>query len=50
VVFISGYSEEAIAEKGVFPPSTAIVKKPFLPAELLEAMAQAVAERASAAR
>ncbi|HEX3841306.1 MAG TPA: ATP-binding protein [Acidimicrobiales bacterium] len=50
VVFMSGYSEETIAEKGVVPPSTAIVKKPFLPAELLEAMAQAVAERAPATR
>jgi CheY-like chemotaxis protein len=44
VVFVSGYSREAIAEKGVLPPSTALVKKPFRPSELLEAMAQAIAE------
>jgi CheY-like chemotaxis protein len=48
VVFVSGYSEETIAEKGVIPPSTAIVKKPFLPTELLEAMAQAIAAGAPA--
>jgi PAS domain S-box-containing protein len=50
VVFVSGYSQETIAEKGVFPPSTAIVKKPFLPSELLEAIARAIAERAPAVR
>ncbi len=44
VVFVSGYSRETIAEKGVLPPSTALVKKPFQPSELLEAMAQALAE------
>jgi len=50
VVFVSGYSEETIAEKGVLPPSTFIVKKPFQPAELLEAMTQAIADGAPAAR
>ncbi|HWD51498.1 MAG TPA: ATP-binding protein [Acidimicrobiales bacterium] len=48
VVFVSGYSEETIAERGVVTPSTAIVKKPFLPTELLEAMAQAIAAGAPA--
>jgi len=50
VVFVSGYSRETIAEKGVLPPSTFIVKKPFLPSELLEAMAQAIADGVPAAR
>jgi nitrogen-specific signal transduction histidine kinase/ActR/RegA family two-component response regulator len=48
VVFISGYSADTITERGVLPPSTALVKKPFLPAELLEAMAHAIDERAPA--
>ena len=48
VVFISGYSADTITERGVLPPSTALVKKPFIPAELLEAMAHAIDERAPA--
>jgi signal transduction histidine kinase len=46
VVFVSGYSQETIAEKGVLPRSTALVRKPFLPTELLDAMDQALAEGA----
>ena len=49
VVFVSGYSRETIAEKGVLPRSMALVKKPFLPTELLEAIAQAIAEGVSTA-
>ena len=48
VIFISGYSADTITEKGVLPPSTALVKKPFMPAELLEAMAHAIDEGAPA--
>ena len=48
VIFISGYSADTITEKGVLPPSTALVKKPFIPAELLEAMAHAIDEGAPA--
>jgi signal transduction histidine kinase/ActR/RegA family two-component response regulator len=48
VVFISGYSADTITERGVLPPSTALVKKPFMPAELLEAMAHAIDERTPA--
>jgi signal transduction histidine kinase/CheY-like chemotaxis protein len=45
VVFVSGYSSEIIAERGILPPSTNLVMKPFTPDELLEAVAHVVAQK-----
>ncbi|HUC04923.1 MAG TPA: ATP-binding protein [Acidimicrobiales bacterium] len=42
VVFISGHSAEAIAERGILPPGTNLLPKPFSPDQLLHAMAQTV--------
>jgi len=38
VVFISGYSKDTIDGKGHLPPYAQLVQKPFLPAELLNAL------------
>jgi len=46
VVFVSGYSAETIAERGVLPEQTLLVKKPFAPAELLLAVREAVTPKA----
>jgi signal transduction histidine kinase/CheY-like chemotaxis protein len=46
VVLITGYSAEAITERGIIPMRAALIKKPFPPEELLEAVALAVSERA----
>jgi signal transduction histidine kinase/ActR/RegA family two-component response regulator len=45
VVFISGYSALTIVERGILPPSTSLVMKPFSPQELLEAMSHAMSEK-----
>ena len=47
VIFMSGYSAEMIFERGVLSPSTQLVKKPFAAAEILQAIADAVAARAA---
>jgi len=47
VVFMSGYNTESLFERGVLPPLTKLVKKPFSAAEVLEAIAEAVAARAA---
>jgi signal transduction histidine kinase/ActR/RegA family two-component response regulator len=47
VVFMTGYSAEAISERGIIPVNTALIKKPFPPEELLDAVAHAIAEKAS---
>jgi two-component system, cell cycle sensor histidine kinase and response regulator CckA len=45
VVFISGYSAEIISEREILPASTNLVRKPFSPEELLEAVSFANAQR-----
>jgi two-component system cell cycle sensor histidine kinase/response regulator CckA len=42
VVFMSGYSAQIIAERGLLPPSTALVIKPFSPQVILDAIAVAM--------
>jgi hypothetical protein len=42
VIFISGYSTETISERGILPPSTNLVTKPFSPEDLLHAMCDAM--------
>jgi hypothetical protein len=44
---MTGYSAEAISERGIIPVNTALIKKPFPPEELLDAVAHAIAEKAS---
>jgi two-component system cell cycle sensor histidine kinase/response regulator CckA len=36
ILFMSGYSEEAVAQHGVFEPGTAFLEKPFTPDTLVE--------------
>jgi signal transduction histidine kinase/CheY-like chemotaxis protein len=42
VVFVSGYSAHIISERGILPPSTGLVMKPFTPQAILEAIADAM--------
>jgi CheY-like chemotaxis protein len=42
VVFVSGYSAHIISERGILPPSTGLVMKPFSPQAILEAIADAM--------
>jgi signal transduction histidine kinase/CheY-like chemotaxis protein len=42
VIFISGYSTETISQRGILPPSTNLVTKPFSPEDLLHAMCDAM--------
>ncbi|HVA07962.1 MAG TPA: ATP-binding protein [Acidimicrobiales bacterium] len=44
VVFVSGYSADTIAERGVLPAQTHLVKKPFAPDELLLAIREAITQ------
>jgi ABC-type uncharacterized transport system permease subunit len=44
---MSGYNPERLFERGVLTPLTVLVKKPFSAAEMLEAIAGAVAARAT---
>jgi signal transduction histidine kinase/ActR/RegA family two-component response regulator len=45
VIFVSGYGAETIAERGILSTTTTLIKKPFAPTELLEAIRHALAER-----
>jgi signal transduction histidine kinase/CheY-like chemotaxis protein len=47
IVLMTGYSAEAITERGIIPMRAALIKKPFPPEDLLAAIAQAVSERAA---
>ncbi len=42
VVFVSGFDSETIAERGILPPSTVLLNKPFSPLDLFESIRQAV--------
>ena len=43
-VFMSGYTEEAIARRGVEPAGTTVVEKPFSGRELVVAVRDALSE------
>lgn len=45
VVFISGYSAEVISEREILPPTTHLVRKPFTPEDLLQAVSFAVEQK-----
>ena len=45
VVFVSGFDSETIAERGILPPSTVLLNKPFSPLDLFESIRQAVSDR-----
>jgi signal transduction histidine kinase/ActR/RegA family two-component response regulator len=45
VVFVSGFDSETIAERGILPPSTVLLNKPFSPLDLFESIRQAVSHR-----
>ncbi len=45
VVFMTGYSAEAISERGIMTKRTALIKKPFPPEEMLDAVVHAIAQR-----
>ncbi len=50
VVFISGYSSEAIAGRGHLTPFSTLVQKPFTPGELLSALAREIDKAAPASQ
>jgi signal transduction histidine kinase/ActR/RegA family two-component response regulator len=50
VVFISGYSAEAIAGRGHLTPFSTLVQKPFTPDDLLAALAREIEEEAPASQ
>jgi signal transduction histidine kinase/ActR/RegA family two-component response regulator len=45
VVFVSGFDSETIAERGILPPSTVLLNKPFSPLDLFESIREAVSDR-----
>ncbi|MEN6632409.1 MAG: response regulator, partial [Candidatus Polarisedimenticolia bacterium] len=42
VLFMSGYTDDALLRSGEFPPGVALLPKPFAPAALLEAVRRAL--------
>ena len=38
VLYMSGYTEDALGQRGVLSPETAFLSKPFTPATLIEAV------------
>ena len=47
VLYMSGYTEDALGQRGVLSPETAFLNKPFTPASLREAV-RAVLDAAKA--
>lgn len=46
VLYISGYTESTLTQRGVLPEGERLLQKPFTPEELVGAVADALAERA----
>ncbi len=45
VLYMTGYSDEAIARHGVLDPGTALIQKPFTPAALARKVREALDAR-----
>lgn len=45
VVFISGYTEKVVLQKGIVKPDVVLLKKPFSNTELASALARVRAQR-----
>jgi two-component system, cell cycle sensor histidine kinase and response regulator CckA len=46
ILFISGYPRDVLAEQGLYDPTIHFLKKPFLPARLLESVEDAIGSHA----